>query len=503
MAARRRTLSDREIALVKAMLRRGFKNDAIHFHFNLPGRLISSGRITQIKQKKYGANVEEASQEELDQFLQTWKRSQSGSEYGATPPLDRSRLMRMFRETTAGWILITGETDFTECKRSFRVSPETRFADVIRSVAGLANNQGGYLFFGITDKTLVVEGLPDDTFAKTDPAEINRSLAGSLDPVPRTATATLLLSGKTLGIMHVEKHDGAPVIALKNIGTEVREGTVYYRYAGETRAIKPGELRKIIADREQRAVAAFSHQMARVATGADATLNLDTGEVSGKSGNFVIDKSLLSNIQFIREGDFSEVKGAPALRVIGDVEPLDATERKRANVIRDNVTADAVIRNFLRNEKVSDPTQYVHFQAHSQRKWLPAWYYVKQTKQPVNAIIDDLRKQVATYPANRDALVQRLLRKSTAHKEPVGKPARILSGLLAGNLRAPTDNESDVFFASALQGLPAGYTRVHDLKPLLLASLDRAQGSDNRSSNRRSLIYRAACRLDEVENANI
>ncbi|WP_210248915.1 MULTISPECIES: helix-turn-helix domain-containing protein [unclassified Bradyrhizobium] len=494
-------MSDREIALAKAMLLRGFKNDAIHFYFNLPNRLISPGRITQIKQKKYGANVEEAPQEELDQFLQTWNSSRSGSGHALTSPLDRSRLMRMFHETSAGWALVPGETDFTECKRSFRVSPETRFADVIRSIAGLANNQGGYLFFGVTDKTLLVEGLPDDTFAKTDPAEINRSLAGSLDPVPRTTTATLLLSGKTIGIMHVERHDGAPVIALKNIGTEVREGTVYYRYVGETRAIKPGELRKIISDREQRAVAAFSHQMARIAAGTDATLNLDTGEVSGKSGNLVIDKSLLSNIQFIREGEFSELKGAPALRLIGDVEPLDATERKRANIIRDNVTADAVIRNFLRDEKVSDPTQYVHFQAHSQRKWLPAWYYVKQTKQPVGEIIDDLRKQVATYPANRDALVQRLLRKSTAHKEPTGKPARILSGLLSGNVRAPTDIESDALFATALQGLPTGYRRARDLKPLLLASLDRAQGPDNRSSNRRSLIYRAACRLDELGNA--
>jgi hypothetical protein len=185
MAARPRTLSDHEIALVKAMLRRSFKNDAIHFFFNLPDRLISSGRITQIKQKKYGASVEEASQDELDQFLQAWKNSRSGSNHAASPPLDRSQLVRMFHETTTGWALIPGETDFTECKRSFRVSPETRFADVIRSVAGLANNRGGYLFFGITDKTLLVEGLPDDTFVKTDPAEINRSLAGSLDPVPR------------------------------------------------------------------------------------------------------------------------------------------------------------------------------------------------------------------------------------------------------------------------------------------------------------------------------
>lgn len=39
-----------------------------------------------------------------------------------------------------------------------------------------------------------------------------------------------------------------------------------------------------------------------------AILNLKTGEVEGKSGNFVIDESLLPKIQFIKEGEFVEKK---------------------------------------------------------------------------------------------------------------------------------------------------------------------------------------------------
>jgi hypothetical protein len=58
--AKQRNLSDAEIAIVKAMLRKGWRNDVIHFYFNKPDRLISSGRITQIKKGKYGASVEEA-----------------------------------------------------------------------------------------------------------------------------------------------------------------------------------------------------------------------------------------------------------------------------------------------------------------------------------------------------------------------------------------------------------------------------------------------------------
>lgn len=42
---KQRSLSDEEIGLVKAMLRKAMRNEVIHFYFNRPDRLISSGRI--------------------------------------------------------------------------------------------------------------------------------------------------------------------------------------------------------------------------------------------------------------------------------------------------------------------------------------------------------------------------------------------------------------------------------------------------------------------------
>jgi len=71
--AKQRNLSDDEIGIVKAMLRKGWRNDVIHYYFNKPDRLISSGRITQIKNGKYGASVEEAQPEELEAFLAAWQ----------------------------------------------------------------------------------------------------------------------------------------------------------------------------------------------------------------------------------------------------------------------------------------------------------------------------------------------------------------------------------------------------------------------------------------------
>ena len=50
----------------------------------------------------------------------------------------------MFVEKDEVWTMRQGETDQAERKKSFRLNPEERFADVIRSIAGLANNKGGY-----------------------------------------------------------------------------------------------------------------------------------------------------------------------------------------------------------------------------------------------------------------------------------------------------------------------------------------------------------------------
>jgi hypothetical protein len=497
--AKQRNLSDAEIGIVKAMLRKGWRNDVIHFYFNKPDRLISSGRITQIKKGKYGASVEEAPPEELEAFLAAWEDPEAKPP-PAPSPVDMRILRSMFVRETGTWRLAGGETDRTECKAGFRLQPEERFSKALRAIAGLANNKGGYLLFGITDATFQADGLPDDIFTKSDISLLNRILVGALDPVPHVTKGLIELGGKQVGVLYVEKHDHGPVIAIKNVGQDVKEGGIYFRYVGETRLIKPGELRQIIGAREQRAIAEFSARMNRVATGREATIDLDSGEVAGTSGKFVIDKALLPSIQFVREGEFSETKGAPALRLIGDVEPVSEAERERTRIIRENVTPDAVIRNFLRSEKVAEPMQYIHFQAHAQRKWFPVWFYVDQTKSSAAEVAEDLRKQVATYPSSRDALVDRLAGKDAAFRQSTGKAEALRAKLARGEITAPADIEQDVVFAGAVQALPTTVKPkdLESIRTILLGCLDRAQGADSRSSNRRGAIYRAACRLDEL-----
>lgn len=48
-------------------------------------------------------------------------------------------------------------------------------------------------------------------------------------------------------------------------------------------------------------------------------MNLETGEVDGASGKFIIDEKLLKEIEFIKEGEFKEKSGTPTLKLVGEL----------------------------------------------------------------------------------------------------------------------------------------------------------------------------------------
>ena len=65
----KRSITDEEIGLIKAMLARGMANKAIQFYFNRQDRAVNSGRISGIKHADYGPEVPTASDEALSAFI--------------------------------------------------------------------------------------------------------------------------------------------------------------------------------------------------------------------------------------------------------------------------------------------------------------------------------------------------------------------------------------------------------------------------------------------------
>ena len=504
----KRSISDVEIGVIKAMLLKGMMNRDIQVYFNRQDRPVNSGRITQIRLGSYGPNVEVASEGELNAFLAKFPSTLVGVtvQRGSIDhePSVEQRAASLFEDRGSnGWFLKRHETDGYECKETFCLKPEYRFADALRSIAGLANKDGGFVFFGVSelqDRSLIATGLKDHSFLQTDPSEVNRCLAGTLDPVPSFGMFTLTLGDKIVGCIHVEKHPYPPVVAVKNISSDVKEGAIYYRYVGETRTIRPGELRQIISYREHKAVSEFAQKVGRVAAGTAATIDLDTGAVEGTGGRFVIDEELLPKLQFVRHGEFRQEHGAPTLRLVGDVTAFGPNAPR---TVRKNVTDEAVLIAFLNHDAVDDPLPYILHSAYSARRWLPLLYYAVATRKPFTEVAAILRKETAANYARQEGAAQRLGgARNGAFQAASGRGRATLIAMLRGEQAAPSALPDVSPFALAIQALPSNADVDFEwLRGALLKSYELTRGNAPQQKAIRGYVYRAACRIDELECA--
>src|SRR4029079_17452395 len=108
----KRSISDREISLIKAMLLRGMKNKDVQFFFNRPDLPVNTGRISGIGDGSYSnsADIAGVSDEDLDDFLATFRPTEGGANIEAaarheaddTGPLSSRALNGLFAQDLNG-----------------------------------------------------------------------------------------------------------------------------------------------------------------------------------------------------------------------------------------------------------------------------------------------------------------------------------------------------------------------------------------------------------------
>jgi hypothetical protein len=509
----KRSITDEEIALIKAMRDRGMRNSAIQFYFNRPDRQVNSGRITNIGDGSYSdsATIPSADDATLDAFLSGFQQGPptmpavptATAPRPSSGPLDPATTGALFDQDADGtWRFCPGETDEHECKASFRLRNSHVW---LRAIAALANNRGGYILFGVhdkdttkadgIDKSFAVLGLTGTEFANLDPADLTSHIKAKLDPTPRVRSTVIDLGGKAIGILYVEQHPSRPVIATKQEG-DIREGDIFFRYPGQSSRIKYADLRTMLDERDAVARQQILPMVEKLLQrGPDRVLlaDLEEGVLDDGKRPITIDKTLLDQLSFIREGEFSEVDGAPTLRLIGEIR---ATGDDRIGS-RGVVTDVNLLTNFLKQETVFRPVEYIRFAVEaSHTEWLPIFYFAQQSQ------FD--RADLAAYIAGlggtakrREMFTNRATGAKKALTVPVGTPAAMLLQIVAGDLPEPTCGKDANNVALAICGL----TSLPDIEQTKILSLlerchDLAQAEGK--SGIISTIRRAACRVDEL-----
>jgi hypothetical protein len=216
-------------------------------------------------------------------------------------------------------------------------------ADYFRDFAAFANNKGGFLVFGVKDNPRALSGLTKksiDAFEKIDPEKITGFLGSTFSSEIRWEATSLVKNGRKFAAFKIYEAATKPVIAIVDEGRDqsIRNGDIYYRYNGRTQRILSAELQAIITDRiDQNNKAWIDHVQSIGAAGPQKSMVISTEDrlLKKQDGPLVIDQNLAKQLQFIKEGKFVEKDGATALKLVGEVVPVDAVEVEKT--VEENV----------------------------------------------------------------------------------------------------------------------------------------------------------------------
>ncbi len=491
------------------MLLRGMRNKDIQFFFNRPTRPVNSGRITGISKGTYSnsASLDVASREELEAFLTSFPQDEQGGQLPVVEgrlqvtPLSDERLLPHFAQDAAGeWRFVLGEGDEYECKTSFGL----RFADPwLRAVAALANNRGGYILFGVDEVRAEgmdahrVRGLTNSAEFEGDPARISQLVRQCFEPTPRFQTRVLTLGHLKIGVMFVYQHSSRPVIATKNHGKKIKEGDVFFRYSGESARVKYGDLRMMLDERDAEArkdVLPLVQRILELGPERALLADLKTGKIENGKAPFMIDGGLLEKIKLIKEGEFVEVAGAPALRLVGDVE---IAGNRSGGVKRSALTANDLIADFLDQTPKADAAEYIRAAVEgAQPIWLPIFYFARRGELDREALVALIEGSVSGT-RRKLSFLTRARGEASAHQIPSAKPKEIVADFLQGKVPSDVNSENVGIIGQALSGLPQ---RPPISLTLLLGFLGDLYSVAIRSERGGvlSVVRRAICRIDEL-----
>jgi hypothetical protein len=408
--------------------------------------------------------------------------------------------------------VISRESSSLEFKESFGWASLSKY---LKTSAAYANTKGGYIVFGIANKPHRLCGLSGTNlklFEDIDPEKMSNNFNEHFAPEIEWAIQEYELHGKVFGLLFIHEAKDKPVVCTKDAAKDLKEGDIYYRYRGRSERIKYPELRAILdakRENEQRLWMQHLQNIARIGVREAGIFDLHTGHVTGAGGSFLIDESLLSQLSFIKEGEFSEVKGKPALKLIGHVESLSGavlgTGPKQIVKTRGIRTADIVL-GALNQESVSEPEEFIRQICFESTAFLPVYHFVKKSALTVEETVEML-EGVLSRSATRAKLIERLkngdtqqLAISSANTPAATKKRQYAKALRNRKVDAALSGNELEYCLQAMRGLTTNDVKSNSK---YLRDLLRTWFNKHYASARGALadnLRRSICWVDEALN---
>jgi hypothetical protein len=201
-------------------------------------------------------------------------------------------------------------------------------SDYTKTLAAFANADGGCIIFGVRDRPREIVGVN----SVIDEAKWADRLREDFAPEVVFATRTYEIAGKILLAIGTDSSPHRPIIARTNrskksadkdgkpVVTEaIKDGTIYYRYGGQTRPIGYSELSEMLADRERNRIKSMMENLKVVEKIGIQNVGI-VDMKQGTASHLYLSKETARGLSFIDRGRFVEEEGAPAYVVLGNVD---------------------------------------------------------------------------------------------------------------------------------------------------------------------------------------
>lgn len=344
----------------------------------------------------------------------------------------------------------------------------------MKTIAGYANNEGGYIIFGIKDSPHLLKGLDEKNeqrFDLMDSAKLTESLNNHFSPEINVKFEKYSHRDKVFGILYVFPSMQKPVICTKTEGGNLRESAIYYRYRGQSREIKYAELRTMLDTEIAKVHTQWMKTIKRIGDSGvaeTALLDLKSGKMTGPNSTLYIDEELLSEISFVQEGSFVETGGDPALVVKGQVQTVVGA--KKIVVEKDKSRAinfDSIILSFIKQDIVDSPVEFIKQIPYQNTGNLPVYYYQKLAMLD-NLQLIDLINGIAVNNNPKKLLLRRIENGEANHitLSKQGTPASTkkrlyFQHLLDESVILPTDANEIIYLLIAMKALSKEQIEKH------------------------------------------
>ena len=399
--------------------------------------------------------------------------------------------------------LVSRENARLEYKETFNWHSRAKYA---KTMAAFANNKGGFIVFGVKDSPHDLVGVNRKRFEQLEPSKVVEYLNSAFSPEIEWDAFLIEAGGFQLEVVSVLPAVEGPIVCIKNDGNEIRQADIYYRYRGRSERIHYPELQRLFVERERREREAWLEHLSKVARiGIEnvGLLDLMDGELSGRGGQLLMSAELLKQVQFIREGRFTErhEHGTPTLRVAGDVQVVPPGSLRPVQTIKRPMVIGEkeILLDFLRQEQPDAPQEYLKQACRESSWYMPVYYFARAA----GLGPEELYAFVERESIRRTGLLKRT---AGATVVPVGslesgtrssdERQRILEGLQAGEMASLWGaNRIRLFEAVTHLSLSVQQAGV-------LGFLAELMGKEfeKLSSQERSLFRKAVAHIDEEMN---